>query len=144
MDHVAWHSLPVRVYYEDTDAQGVVYFANYQRFMERGRTEWLRDHGISQEVLHREHRLFFSLTSSSVKYRLPAVLDDQLVVRTRVDRLRGASITFAQEVRRAPDPSSEDDEGELLTNAECVAACVDADSLKARRLPDELKALLAE
>jgi acyl-CoA thioester hydrolase len=131
-----WHSLPVRIYYEDTDAQGIVYFANYQRFMERGRTEWLRDHGISQEVLHRTHSLFFSLVSTSVNYHKPALLDQQVVVRTRLKELRGVRIVFAQEVR---DAGAGDD---LLTSAECTAVCIDADSLKARRLSKELKQVL--
>ena len=128
-----WHSLPVRIYYEDTDAQGIVYFANYQRFMERGRTEWLRDHHVSQERLHKDHQIFFSLTSTAVKYHKPALLDQQVYVMTRVDELRGARITFAQEVRlEAPD-------GDLLASAECVAACIDALSLRPRRFSPELK-----
>jgi acyl-CoA thioester hydrolase len=131
-----WHSLPVRIYYEDTDSQGIVYFANYQRFMERGRTEWLRDHAVSQEVLHRIHGLFFSLVSTSVNYHKPALLDQQVCVRTRLKELRGARIVFAQEVR---DTGAD---GDLLTSAECVAVCIDAASLKARRLPNELKQVL--
>ena len=131
-----WHSHSVRIYYEDTDAQGIVYFANYQRFMERGRTEWLRNYGITQEALHRKHGLFFSLVSTAVKYTKPALLDQQVVVMTRVKEIRGIRIVFAQEVRL--DTAA----GELLTSAECVAVCIDAITLKARRLPDTLKQVL--
>jgi tol-pal system-associated acyl-CoA thioesterase len=128
-----WHSHSVRIYYEDTDAQGIVYFANYQRFMERGRTEWLRDYGITQEALHRTHGMFFSVVSTAVKYKKPALLDQQVVVMTRVQEVRGIRVVFAQEVRL--DTAA----GELLTSAECVAVCIDATTLKARRLPDALK-----
>lgn len=131
-----WHSHSVRIYYEDTDAQGIVYFANYERFMERGRTEWLRDYGITQEALHRKYGLFFSLVSTAVKYIKPALLDQQVVVMTRVKEIRGIRIVFAQEVRL--DTAA----GELLTSAECVAVCINATTLKARRLPDTLKQVL--
>ena len=132
-----WNSLPVRIYYEDTDSQGIVYFANYQRFMERGRTEWLRDHHVSQEFLRKEHQLLFSLTNTSVKYHKPALLDQLVYVMTRVDELRGARITFLQEVRL------EATDGELLASAKSVAACIDALSLRPRRLSVELKHLLS-
>ncbi len=134
----SWQALPVRIYYEDTDAQGIVYFASYQRFMERGRSEWLRSRDISQEALKRDHGMFFSLLSTSVKYHKPAKLDDEVVVRTQVSELRGARIVFAQEVRLNSD------EGELLTSAECVAVCIEAETLKPRRLPQGIKQLVQQ
>ena len=129
---VAWHSLPVRVYYEDTDAQGVVYFANYLRFMERGRTEWLRAHGVQQSRLMQDQNLCFGLLDTNIRFLLPARFDDNLVVLTRVTEVRGARVNFEQAVRR------EAADGVLLADAACVAACLAADSYKPRRLPADL------
>jgi acyl-CoA thioester hydrolase len=127
-----WHTLPVRVYYEDTDAQGVVYFANYLRFMERGRTEWLRAHGVKQSSLMRDSNLCFGLLDTNIRFLLPGRFDDELVVMTRVTEVRGARVQFEQAVRRdSPD-------GELLASAECMAACLAADSYKPKRVPVDL------
>ena len=90
----SWHELPVRVYFEDTDAQGVVYFANYLRFMERGRTEWLRANGLEQSVLIADHNLCFSLADTDVKFKRPARFDDQLQVRTKVGKTAGCARDF--------------------------------------------------
>jgi len=135
-DSGAWQVLPVRIYYEDTDAQGVVYFANYQRFMERGRTEWLRVNNVEQDVLRREHGLIFSLVTASVRYHKPATLDQQVVVCTRVSSIKGVRVTFEQEVRL------NDENGAVLASAENVAASLDANSLKPKRLLPELQQLL--
>lgn len=123
------HEITVRVYYEDTDAQGIVYFANYFRFMERGRTEWLRARGVDQVRLMNEHNLCFSLTTTAVKFRKPAKFDDELVVRTTVTRTSGARVAFEQNIYR--DSSA----GELLCAGECEAACLAVDTLKPTRLP---------
>jgi acyl-CoA thioester hydrolase len=128
----AWHSHPVRVYYEDTDAQGVVYFANYLRFMERGRTEWLRAHGVSQRRLMLEQNLCFGLLDTNIRFLAPARFDDRLAVMTRVTEIRGARVQFEQAVRR------ESAEGDLLASADCIAACLAADSYRPRRLPADL------
>ncbi len=127
-----WHALPVRVYYEDTDAQGVVYFANYLRFMERGRTEWLRAHGVQQSKLMREQNLCFGLMDTNIRFLAPARFDDSLAVLTRVTEVRGARVQFEQAVRR--DSAT----GDLLASAECLAACLSADSYRPRRLPVDL------
>lgn len=124
-----WYELPVRVYYEDTDAQGIVYFASYLRFMERGRTEWLREHGLGQQRLLVEQRLCFSLVDTNVRFLRPARFDDQLMILTRVSSKGRARVSFEQLVRRAE---------EILCRAECTAACLDAGSLKPRRLPGDL------
>ncbi len=76
-----WHDWPVRVYYEDTDAEGVVYFANYLKFMERGRTEWLRELGVEQDQLRRDQSWFHG-KGTEVKFRRPARFNDELRVRT--------------------------------------------------------------
>lgn len=129
---VEWETLPVRVYYEDTDAQGVVYFANYLRFMERGRTEWLRSRGVDQEQLIRDENLCFSLINTAVKFVRPARFNDQLAVLTRVISTTGVRVVFEQAVHR--DSAA----GELLCSGRCEAACLAADSFKPRRLPDGL------
>ncbi len=130
-----WHEFPVRVYYEDTDAQGVVYFANYLKFMERSRTEWLRELGIEQDWLLREHGLCFTLTATSARFHRPARFNELLVVRTRIAKMGHASITLDQAVYRRVAGQVDD---ELLCSADCVAACIDAQSFRPRRIPVDL------
>jgi acyl-CoA thioester hydrolase len=122
--------LPVRVYWEDTDGGGVVYYANYLKFMERARSEWLRALGIDQAGLWRDERTQFAVVEARVRYHRPARYDDLLDVSARVDDWKNASVSFQQEVRR--------DDGELLATAAIRAACLDSDSLKPRRLPPRL------
>jgi acyl-CoA thioester hydrolase len=127
------HALPVRVYYEDTDFSGFVYHASYLRFMERGRTELLRSLAGNQSELHRDAQgLVFVVRRMAIDFLRPALMDDELTVRTVTRALRGASMTLAQEVRRGE---------ELLVTAEVTVACV-RDG-RAVRLPDSLRATLA-
>ncbi len=124
--------LPVRVYWEDTDAGGVVYYANYLRFLERARSEWLRAIGIDQAALARDERLQFAVVEAHVRYHRPARYDDLLQVSVRAEGRGGASVRMTQEIRRgSPD-------GELLVSAAIRAACLDSDSLKPRPLPPAL------
>lgn len=123
--------IPVRVYWEDTDAGRVVYYASYLKFLERARTEWLRALGIDQVQLLREERLQFVVVEANVRYHRPARFDDELVVSVTLESMRGASISMGQEVRRA---------GELLVSATVRAACIDAETLKPRPLPRALTA----
>ena len=132
------HTLKLRVYYEDTDAQGVVYFANYLRFMERGRTEWLRSRGIEQQPLMQEENLCFSLINTNIRFLRPARFDDQLAVVTSVLTAGGARVKFAQAIHRNTA------DGELLCEADCEAACLAADTFKPRRLPSGLLNNLAD
>lgn len=122
-------TIPVRVYWEDTDAGGVVYYANYLRFLERARSEWLRALGIDQLRLQREERLQFVVVEANVRYHRPARFDDELVVSVALESLRGASVQMGQEVRRG---------AELLVSATVRAACIDADTLRPRPLPKRL------
>jgi len=122
------HDWPVRVYYEDTDAEGVVYFANYLKFMERGRTEWLRDLGVEQDRLRSEHGLVFTVTGTDVRFRRPARFNDRLLVRTRLIETSRVRFTLSQDVFR-------DGGDELLVTAQCDAACVDAVTFRPRRIP---------
>lgn len=125
-------SWQVRVYWEDTDAGGIVYYANYLRFLERARSEWLRSRGVSQRALAVDPGVIFSVVALEAQYRRPARLDDALVIGCEPRRDGGASLVFGQSVRRThPD-------GELLLTATVRVACLDATSLKPRRLPEVL------
>lgn len=127
-------TFPLRVYWEDTDAGGVVYYATYLKFLERARSEWLRTLGVDQAALLRDERLQFVVVEANVRYHRPARFDDELVVSVKLAELRGASVTFAQEVRRGGG------DGELLVSATVRAACLDSDSLRPRPLPKILTA----
>ena len=125
-------SWPVRVYYEDTDLGGVVYYANYLKFMERARTELLRKLGVEQDELLRTKNLLFVITEASVKFLRPARFNDLLSVTVELYERRGSSMRFRQRVYR--DDSNE----ELLCEGEIRAACLEAGSFKPRRIPEEL------
>ena len=123
---------PVRVYWEDTDAGGIVYYANYMKFMERARTEWLRALGIDQVRLKDEHGLMFVVVDVEAHYRKPARYGDELQVTCTVRETTRASITLDQEVwRDAPG-------GELLLDGRVRAACLDAQKYRPRPLPAAL------
>ena len=124
-------TIPVRVYFEDTDAGGVVYHANYLKFLERARTDWLREHGISQSQLKAGRGLLFAIVECNVRFRAPARLDDELAVSCVLEARRSASFAFSQEIRRAAD-------GELLADARVRAACLDAETFRPVPLPDDL------
>ncbi|MGI9343283.1 MAG: tol-pal system-associated acyl-CoA thioesterase [Gammaproteobacteria bacterium] len=130
----SWHSMPMRVYFEDTDAQGVVYFANYLKFMERGRTEYLRALGVEQDELMETLRIGFTLTESEAKFVRPARFNDELSVRTRMVGCTRVRFEIEQAVRRR--------DGELLCSARCRAACVNLDSFRPQRIPSDLMARL--
>jgi acyl-CoA thioester hydrolase len=123
---------PVRVYYEDTDLGGVVYYANYLKFLERARSEWLRHLGISQTRLLESERLLFAITAVDIRYLKPARFEDELTVTVELERLRRASMSFRQAIHRG------DTEGELLCTATVTAACLDADTMRPRALPVHL------
>jgi len=95
----------VRVYIEDTDAGGIVYYANYLRFMERARTEFLRSLGVEQDALMREHDVAFVVRSVGVDYNAPARMDDQLNIGVELAELKRASLVFSQPIHRLGDPS---------------------------------------
>ncbi|NMQ20830.1 tol-pal system-associated acyl-CoA thioesterase [Candidatus Competibacter phosphatis] len=122
---------PVRVYHEDTDGGGVVYYANYLKFMERARTEWLRARGFEQDVLLRDRRVLFAVRTLNMDYHRPARFNDLLEVVSRIAEVGGASLTFAQSIRRA-------DSTEVLCDARVKVACIDAENFRARRLPRQL------
>ena len=121
--------LPVRVYYEDTDAGGVVYYANYLRYFERARTEWLRSLGFEQDVLMHNHRLVFVARSAQIEYLKPARLDDMLDIVSTIESLGRAQLIFAQKVKR---------NGGLLVDARIRIACIDIARGKAVAMPREI------
>jgi len=128
------HRLTLRVYYEDTDFGGVVYYANYLKFIERGRTEALRARGVDQGRLKAEQGLAFVVTRVGIDYRRPAAFDDLLTVETRLARLGGASVVMEQRVARGET---------TLAEAEVTLALVDA-SGGAARLPPALRRALTQ
>lgn len=125
-------TLPVRVYYEDTDAGGVVYYANYLKYFERARTEWLRTRGYNQQALIEQRGLLFAVRSVQVEYQAPARLDDLLTVELRIDRIRCASIDFVQSIRR-------NDEMKELCTAQVKVACLEAESFRPVVIPEAIK-----
>jgi acyl-CoA thioester hydrolase len=118
-----------RVYWEDTDAGGVVYYANYLKFMERCRTEWLRFLGVDQLRLRLDRRLQFAVVSVAVDFLLPAILNDEIIVTAELERLSGATISFKQTIMRG--------EAQLI-DASTRVACLDAGTLKPRAIPKDL------
>jgi acyl-CoA thioester hydrolase len=121
-------NLTIRVYYEDTDAGGIVYHAAYLRFAERGRTEFVRNLGIDQQKMRSDLGLGFVVTSLSIDYLKPAYLDDRLTVTTEISLVRPASVNFNQTVAR---------EDQILANLKVRVACLDADGNPVR-LPTAL------
>ena len=120
---------PVRVYYEDTDAAGVVYYANYLRFMERARTEWLSAKGFGLAVLEREHGIAFAVRRVEIDYLRPARLDDRLEVTFDVVEGGRSRLLADQEIRRGH---------EVLTRARVTVACIDQRSWRPARIPAAL------
>jgi len=131
-------SWPARVYWEDTDGGAIVYYANYLRFLERSRTEWLRARGYSQHELAREPGILFAVVSLQVDYKAPARLDDELKITCEPRAEGQASLRFAQRIYRTGDAAAD-----LLLEADLRVACVDARSMKPKRLPQFLLDALA-
>lgn len=131
-DEVKPFEWPVRVYYEDTDAQGVVYYANYFRFMERARTEWLRALNIDQaRLLHQERRMFV-VTSMNADFLAPARFNDEIVITARLKERSRASFEIEQNIYR------DSLDGSLLIRGFVKAAFLNADTLRPLRVPAEI------
>ena len=122
-------SVPVRIYWEDTDAGGVVYYANYLKFMERCRTDWLRALGVDQLRLRADRQLQFVVVSLTVEFMRPAILNDEILVTAELERLRGATIAFRQTIMRGDAQ---------LIDATVRVACLDSGTLKPRPIPTDL------
>ncbi len=132
---MAEFEFPIRVYWEDTDAGGIVFYANYLKFFERARTEWLRAGGVHQRSLHEQVGGMFVVVESQVKYLRPARLDDELVVTARLQEAGRAGLVIDQQAfvrRQAPEPR------ELLCRARIRVGWVDAVTLKPARIPPDI------
>ena len=127
------HSFPLRVYYEDTDAAGMVYHANYLKFAERGRSEMLRSLGFPHRKLNAEEGVGFAVRRCTIEYLVPARLEDALTVITIITEIGAATLSGRQEIRR---------DGQLLAGIDIFLACIGRDG-RPRRLPAKLRAALA-
>ena len=124
--HFSW---PVRVYYEDTDLGGVVYYANYLKFMERARTEWLRALGFEQTALARDHGMAFVVSSLAIDYLKPAAFNDELAVTVELEKLGAGQIMLMQRITRG---------AEQLATAHVRIACVNTATFRPVRIPGPL------
>ena len=124
------YSLPVRVYFQDTDAGGVVYHSNYLNFMERARTEWLRSHGYSNAGLMKEFGMVFVVRSIKLDYLKPALLDDCLEVTAHINEIGRSRVSLIQSIMRG---------AEVLTEAEVHLVCVSLASFKPSSVPEVLR-----
>ena len=127
MSRFTW---PLRVYYENTDAGGVVCYANYLAFMERARTEWLRELGYENQQLMDEENIVFAVRRAYVDYLKPARLDDELLVTAEITRAKRASLIFKQQILRGD---------ELLCEGEITLACVDTQTFRPASIPKEIQ-----
>lgn len=125
---------PIRIYYEDTDAAGVVYHSNYLKYMERARTEWLRAIGFSQQELREKSGIIIVITELEMKFMQPALLDDLLEVKSTLIKATGASFVFDQRIEKSP---------EKICAARVKGVCLNALTFKPQRIPAELKSELA-
>jgi acyl-CoA thioester hydrolase len=123
-------SYPQRVYYEDTDAGGVVYHARYIHFLERGRTEWLRNLGFNNGELCRKYKMLWVVSEITINYIKPARVDDALEITASIETLGRVRVTFYQEIRRGD---------EVLVKARVTLAIVTEDSFKPMEIPADLK-----
>ena len=120
----------IRVYYEDTDAGEVIFYANYLKFMERARTDWLRKIGFDHKILKEKYELLFAVKNLTIDYIKPGHLDDLLTVTSELLDSRKASLTFGQNIKN--------ENSELLSEAKVKIACINSKTLKASPMPDKL------
>src|SRR5262249_19096640 len=123
-------SFPVRVYFENTDAGGVVYHGEYLKFLERARTEWLRHLGFDHQGLARQHGVVFIVSSLAIEFLRPARLDDTVTVSVKLESLGKARCVFGQEIRREDD---------VLVRAKVTVACVTGEAFKPVEIPEALR-----
>lgn len=128
------HRFPIRVYYEDTDLGQIVYYANYLKFIERGRSEWLRAIGVDQQHLLQQAHLAFVVRRVEADYLGPARFDDQLEVVTALDHAAGSRVVLSQAVER---------DGATLFTARVTVVCVDLRTMRPHRLPQDVRAALS-
>lgn len=130
---LSFSRLDIRVYYEDTDAGGVMYYANYLKFFERGRTEWLRRLGVDQSTMAEQEKRIFVVKNVEIQYRKPARLDDLIAIHSTITRVGPASVNFRQSALR---------DTELLCESGIQVCCVDAQSFRPAAFSNQLRTLL--
>ncbi len=139
---------PVRIYYEDTDSGGVVYYANYLKYMERARTEWLRSFGIDQPQLQERYGIVFAVRSVALEYLRPARFNDFLQVAVVLKKRGKASMEFEQNISRVIKSTNSsldmNNNGELLCQGKIKIACVDAVTFKPRSIPQSVLGEIAD
>ncbi len=123
-------SLPIRIYFEDTDSGGVVYHSNYLKFMERARTEWLRELGIDQRHLKQDNHIMFVVHRIDIQFKLPARFNDDLIVKSELKDIGSSKIEFRQMIYR---------NDEMLIDANVDIACIDSEKFKPVRIPPTIK-----
>jgi acyl-CoA thioester hydrolase len=123
-------SLPIRIYFEDTDSGGIVYHSNYLKFMERARTEWLSALGIDQRHLKQDKHIIFVVHRIDIQYKLPARFNDNLIVKSELKDIGSSKIEFRQMIYR---------ENEMLIDASVDVACIDSEKFKPVRIPPTIK-----
>lgn len=122
-------SLPLRVYYEDTDASGMVYHANYVNFFERARTEWLRSLGYEQDDLRRKEKIIFTVRKIEIDYLKPALFNDQLIASVEIIKIGASSLEFSQQMMR------HNKDKDILSKGNVLIVCIDSDTFKPKRIP---------
>ena len=130
MARIKTFSLPIRIYFEDTDSGGVVYHSNYLKFMERARTEWLRSIGIDQRHLKQDHQIMFVVHRIDIQFKLPARFNDDLIVKSELKNIGSSKIEFRQMIYR---------NDEMLIDANVDIACIDSEKFKPVRIPPTIK-----
>ncbi len=128
------HILPIRIYYEDTDAGKIVYYVNYLKFAERGRTEMLRNAGFNHKILFEKYGFNFVIRKCLVDYHKPAVLDDEITVATKITKITGARIFMRQEIKRS---------NEILAIIDIILVCL-TNKGRAMRIPEQISAALSQ
>ena len=129
--------LPIRIYYEDTDAGGIVYYANYLKFMERARTEWLRDLGFEQDRLREDHDMIFVVRSVAIDYLKPALFNDLLNVTVDITSVGKTHISCHQQVLKTTRTDQQ-----LIAEARVGLVCIDAKRFRPQRIPSELREVM--
>lgn len=129
-------SFPLRVYYEDTDAGGVVYHANYLNFFERARTEWLRDLGYEQDDLKLDEKIIFIVRKVEINYLQPAIFNDLLMTTVEIIKIGASSIELSQQIIR------NNEEKNILSTGKVLIVCINSDTFKPKKIPKRIRAVI--
>ena len=134
------YSLPIRIYYEDTDAGGVVYHSNYLNFFERTRTEWLRELGYEQDELRQEENIVFVVRNVNINYLKPALFNEQIIATAEIKKLGRSSIEISQKILR----KNAINKTEVLAMGTVIIVCVNATQFKPVKIPDAIREAMTQ